>query len=205
MRDLLLLGGGGHCHACIDVIEADNKFRITGIVQSPLGDIKSVLSYPVLGADDDLPALLEQTRTVLVAVGQIKTPDIRIRLFNLLKNYDAEIPVIKSPVSYCSTHAILGMGTILMHGSIVNTKARVGANCIINSQALIEHDAEIGDHCHISTGARINGGVRIGMGSFVGSGAVIKEGIEIGERVVIGAGQVVLKNIPDGVTVKDNL
>ena len=28
MDSLFLVGGGGHCHACIDVVEAGNKYKI---------------------------------------------------------------------------------------------------------------------------------------------------------------------------------
>ncbi|MBK5941169.1 hypothetical protein [Halochromatium roseum] len=62
MSRLLLLGGGGHCRACIDVIEAG-------------------------------------------ASGQIKRPDTRGRLFNLVKHHGAKLPVIQSPTAYGSRHA----------------------------------------------------------------------------------------------------
>ena len=29
---LILIGGGGHCKSCIDVIEQENKYEIAGIV-----------------------------------------------------------------------------------------------------------------------------------------------------------------------------
>lgn len=195
---LFLVGGGGHCRACIDVIETAASHSIAGIVQPVSAGREPVLGYPVLGSDEDLPALLETTPQALVTVGQIKRPDTRIRLFDLLKSHGAQLPIIKSPNAYCSRYAVIGEGSVLMHGSLINANARIGVNCIINSQALIEHDADIADHCHISTGARVNGGVRIGKGSFIGSGAILKEGIEIGDGVVIGAGQVVLRNIPAG-------
>ena len=201
MKPLLLLGGGGHCHAAVDVIEAEALYRIAGVVQPPADGTEPILGYPVVGTDDDLPALLVETPRALITVGQIKSPAIRIRLFELLKSHGAEIPVIKSPSAYCSPHAELGEGCILMHGALINANARVGENCIVNSQALIEHDAAIGAHCHISTGSRVNGGVRIGSGCFIGSGAILKEGIEVGDGAIIGAGQVVLRDVEPGKTV----
>lgn len=202
MKPLLLIGGGGHCHACIDVIESDQKYRIAGIVLPARDDHADVMRYPVIGADEDLPALLAKTPNAMVTVGQIKSAAIRMKLFELLKTHGAHLPIIQSPSSYCSKHAVIGEGTILMHGCLVNAGAQVGANCIINSQTLIEHDVEIADHCHISTGVKVNGGVRIGKETFVGSGSIIKEGVIIGAGVVIGAGQLVLKDVPDGTTIK---
>lgn len=202
MTSILLLGGGGHCRACIDVIETLGEMEIGGIVQAHQTQQEEVLGYPVVGYDDDLPSLVRRVNYALVTVGQIKTPNTRIQLFERLKALAVSLPVIISPSAYCSRHAEVREGTIVMHRSVVNANARIGENCILNTLALIEHDVEVGAHCHISTGARVNGGVRIGVGSFIGSGAVIREGVTLGSRVVIGAGQVVLQDVPDGLVVR---
>ncbi len=201
MKSLLLIGGGGHCHSCIDVIEATEIYQIKGLVQPKLSS-ELILGYPIIGSDDDLPKLLKDVKSALITVGQIKNSEIRIRLFDLLKQLGAELPVIISPRAYCSKHAVLGEGLIVMHGAIINASACIGNNCIVNSQALVEHDVEIDDHCHISTGARVNGNVTIGKGSFIGSGAIVREGIKVGENVIIGAGQVVTQDVPNGTMVK---
>jgi len=200
MTPLLLIGGGGHCRSCIDVIEMAGKFTIAGVVQ-PTAMAGHLLGYATLGSDDDLPDLLHRVPNALITVGQIKSADPRIRLFNLLQQLGANFPVIVSPLAHISRHAEVTAGTIAMHGALINAGARIGANVIVNSQALIEHDAEIESHCHISTGARVNGGVRIGAGSFIGSGAILREGIQVGPRAIIGAGQVVLRDVPAGTTV----
>lgn len=204
MSAILLLGGGGHCKACIDVIEQEAKFRVAGIVQSDSGGGDALFNYPILGVDDDLQKLLRNIPFAMVTVGQIKSPRIRIRLFGLLKEYGAVLPIIKSPKSYCSPRANFGEGTIVLHGGVVNANANIGRNCIINSQALVEHDVEISDHCHVSTGALINGGVRIGQGCFIGSGSVLREGIRIGENSVIGAGCFVASDVPARTLLKGN-
>ncbi|SIT68402.1 sugar O-acyltransferase, sialic acid O-acetyltransferase NeuD family [Ectothiorhodosinus mongolicus] len=202
MTSLLLIGGGGHCHSCIDVIEAEGLYRVAGIVQPSEEQSLSVMGYPIVGSDDDLPILLAQTSKALITVGQIRTPESRMLLYEQLKTIGTELPVIRSPYAIQSKHATLGEGTVLMHGCVVNANAKIGVNCIVNSQALIEHDVIIGDHCHISTGARVNGDVQIGNGCFIGSGAILREGIRIGAHAIIGAGQVVLSNVPDGGVVK---
>ena len=204
MKPLLLLGGGGHCHSAIDVIESEAQYRIVGVVQPPVDGSEPVLGYPIVGSDDDLPALLTETPRALITVGHIRSPTTRRRLFGWLRDHGAEIPVVRSPRAYCSRRATIGEGSILMHDSLINANARIGANCIVNSQALIEHDVGIGDHCHISTGARVNGGALIGAGCFIGSGAVLKEEIEIGDGAIIGAGQVVLSDVEPGKTVRSH-
>jgi sugar O-acyltransferase (sialic acid O-acetyltransferase NeuD family) len=198
MRPILLLGAGGHARACIDVIEQQNLFTVSALVgrSDELGTM--VLGYPVVGTDSDLPRLLCEHSHALIAVGQIKTAEPRIRLFDSLLHAGCALPVIVSPRAYVSRHATLGAGTIVMHGAIVNAGAVVGRNCIINSQSLVEHDAIIGDHCHIATAAAINSGARIGSATFIGSNSCVRQLVSIEEGCVIGMGQRVVADCRAG-------
>lgn len=192
------MGAGGHARACIDVIEQTARFPVVGLVGLPDQVGTRVLGYPVLGTDVDLVALHASYAYALVVVGQIKSPEPRIGLFDLLQTYGYKLPVIVSPHAHVSRHATVGGGTIVMHGAVINASAIVGCNCIINSQALVEHDTVIGDHCHVATAAAINSGVRVAAGSFVGSNSCVRQGIQIGERCVIGMGQRVLADCAAG-------
>ena len=184
---LILIGGGGHCKSCIDVIEQENKFIIAGIVDVNTS-ISDLLGYPLLGHDEDLAMLKLSYDYALITTGQIKTPAIRIRLLDYAKSLGFKLPVIISPRAYVSKHAKIGHGTIVMHDALINAGALVGDNCIINTKSLIEHDAVIENNCHISTGAVINGGVIVKQGSFVGSNAVTKESVKTNEKDFIKAG-----------------
>jgi len=176
---IVLICGGGHCRACIDVIEQEGHFTIAGIVDMPEKKHNNVLGYSVIGSDADLVELIKSFPNVLITLGQIKSPARRIELFNDLMQMGARFPVIQSPLAYVSPHAQVAEGTIVMHHALINAGAKIGRNCIINTKALVEHDAVIEDHCHISTGAVVNGGVKIGSGSFFGSGAVAVESTSI--------------------------
>jgi sugar O-acyltransferase (sialic acid O-acetyltransferase NeuD family) len=195
---ILLIGAGGHAAACIDVIELSAEFSIRGIVGSPSEVGRQVLGYPVLGTDEDLSGLSADCPNALVVVGQIETPEPRVRLFERLQSIGFRMPAIVSPRAYVSRHATLGAGTIVMHGAVVNARAAVGRNCIVNSLSLIEHDAIISDHCHIATSAAVNGGVWIGEGTFVGSHSTIRHSLRIGARCLVGMGQRVLVDCADG-------
>jgi sugar O-acyltransferase (sialic acid O-acetyltransferase NeuD family) len=193
MDEILLIGAGGHARACIDVIELFGQFKIVGLVEKDESMTDANLGCPIVGTDKDLGDLRKKYKYALITVGQIKSPEIRTKLYQRLKELNFTLPAIISPNAYVSKHAQIGEGTIIMHGVIINANAKIGNNCIINNRALIEHDAVIGDHCHIATGAIINGEVSVGNETFIGSSAVTKQAISIGKNCVIGAG-VVLKN-----------
>ena len=192
MKPLLLIGCGGHARSLIDVIEAGGQGRIHGLVGLPAQVGGSVLGYPVIASDAELPELRLSCAAAVLAIGQVPDPAPRQRLATQLEQLGFHCPVLISPHAVVSRHAQLGPGTVVAPGAIVNAGAVVGAHCILNSRALIEHDVQLGDHCHVSTGALVNGGVRLGSGSFIGSGAMIREGLELPDQTVIGAGQRVM-------------
>lgn len=177
--NLLLIGGGGHCRSVIDVIESSQQYHIVGILDVPERVGQVVLGYDVIGTDQDMPTLIKQTPNVVITVGQMRSPAVRIKLYDLAKECGAVFPVILSPHAYVSRHASIDEGTVVMHHAVVNAGAVVGKNCILNTRSCIEHDSVIGDHCHLSTGVIVNGGVTVGARTFMGSGSVTKEGITL--------------------------
>jgi len=183
---LILIGGGGHCAACVDVIELAKEYEIVGFVDKDANS--ELLGYPLLGNDESLAELRCKFDYALITVGQITSPAVRNRLFQQAKMLGYTFPSIISPRAYVSRHAEIGEGTIIMHDALINTRATVGRNCIINSKALVEHDAVVEDDCHIATGAIVNGGTLVRRGTFIGSNAVTKEGVKTNENDFIKAG-----------------
>lgn len=184
---IVLIGGGGHCHSVIDVIEQENRYEIIGIVDTKENIGKKVLNYDVIACDDDLEMIFETCKNAIITVGQIESNKIRVKIYNTLKQIGFNLPVIISPFAYVSKHSMIDEGTVVMHHALINANVKVGKNCIINSKALIEHDSIIEDNCHISTASVINGGVVVKENSFFGSNATSKQGIEIDGFIKAGS------------------
>jgi hypothetical protein len=136
VTSLLLIGGGGHCHSCIDVIEAEGKYKIAGIVNLPGRNTDPFLGYEVLGDDGGLPELFKKYTIALITVGQFKSADLRVKLFHQFRSLGFELATMISPRAYVSKNTSLGAGTIVMHGSLFNAGARIGNNCILNIKLL---------------------------------------------------------------------
>ena len=176
---IILIGGGGHCHSVIDVIEQTSKYEIIGIIDTKENIGKKVLNYEIIACDDALETIFETCKNAIITVGQIESNKIRVKIYNKLKQIGFNLPVIISPFAYVSKHSFIDEGTIIMHHALINANVKIGKNCIINTKALIEHDCIIEDNCHISTASIINGGVIVKENSFFGSNATSKQSIEI--------------------------
>jgi len=187
MKEIILIGGGGHAKAVIDVIEQTDMYIIAGIVDKKELVGSEVLGYKVVGCDDDLAELRKKIPNAIVSVGHIRSNTTRIKLYDKLKELDFALPSIISPLAYIAKGAFVDEGSVVMHHAIVNSGASIGKNSIINTKALIEHDCVVQDHTHISTGAILNGDVTVKESSFVGSGAVVIEGSVVDGFVKAGS------------------
>lgn len=189
---IVLLGGGGHCASCIDVIVRAGR-EVFGVVDPQAGATPAGTAW--LGDDSWLDRASSAGLDFLVTVGQVRIAGTRRRLYEALAIRGYSAATLVSPTAVLGRDAVLGQGTIVMHRAVVNVAARVGNNCIVNTAAVVEHDVVVEDHCHISTGAIVNGAARIGRGSMIGSGAIVLQGVSIAPDVMVGAGAVVAGNI----------
>ena len=194
-KNLILIGGGGHCKSVIDVAESVD-YNILGILGMPEEVGKSVFDYMVIGTDDDIPQYADKAEFI-ITVGFIKNPSIRLRIYDKVKQAGGKLATIVASTAHVSRYATLGEGTVVMHQAVVNAGAKIGENCIINTFCNIEHDAVIGAQCHISTGTMVNGDCKVGERVFIGSQSVLANGITVGEDIIVGAGSVVRKSISE--------
>ena len=94
MRDIVLIGAGGHAASCIDVIESEGRFRIAGLVGMESELHQRLCGYEVIATDDTLSELAKEYRCALITVGQIKSCESRLRLYRQACAAGFEMPVI---------------------------------------------------------------------------------------------------------------
>lgn len=193
---IILIGGGDHCSSCIDVIEQQNKFEIAGIIDIKEKVGENVLGYPIIATDSDIPELKKEFRNFFITIGHVKSGERRKSMFELLKSYQLNIPVIISPLAHVSKLSVIGEGTIIMHFSLIDVQAIVGRNCIINHGTTIAHSAKVEDNCHVSANC-VLGKCTIGEGTFIGGNSWVTNSISIASECVIGSGSNVIRNIEE--------
>jgi sugar O-acyltransferase (sialic acid O-acetyltransferase NeuD family) len=193
--EIILVGGGGHCKSCIEVIEAEGIYDIKGIIDLPNLLGSSTMGYQVIGNDDDLPKFVNEGHSFLITMGHMGNAKRRNSLYELISSSGGKLPAITAPSAFVSRTAHIAPGSIIMHQAVLNSDSVIGDNSIINNKALIEHDVKIGKHCHISTSASINGDCSIGEHAFIGSGTIVKNGTQVSDNIIIGAGSLVIKDL----------
>ena len=54
MKSIVLIGNGGHCRSCIDIMETSKEFKNKGSISHPNDSSKTFMNYKVLGNDNDI-------------------------------------------------------------------------------------------------------------------------------------------------------
>ena len=173
---MYLYGASGHAKVIIDIIKAQG-----GVVEGLVDDnpnLKELNGTPVLHDATGLSPFI-------ISIGNCKIRKM------IAERLDCAFTTI------ISSTAIIGEGTVVMQGAIVQTEVKIGKHCIINTKASIDHECVIGDYVHIAPGCTISGDVCVGEGTWVGVGSTVIQGVRIGKNCFIGAGSVIVKDIPD--------
>lgn len=196
MRKLAIYGAGGHGKVIADTAVALGWRDIVFFDEAWPKHLANGI-WLVDGNLESLVSRLDQFSGVVIGIGNCSA---RLKLHHQLNQLGASMISLIHPKSYVSPLAVVGKGTVVFAGGIVNIDAKVGEACIINSGATVDHDCVLGEGVHICPGANLSGGVTVGDLSWVGVGSSVRHGINIGSEVMIGAGSVVVKDVISGST-----
>lgn len=196
MKDIILVGFGGHAKSVIDSIEKAGQYKIIGYTDIEPG--KEYRGYRYLGSDDVLQQYFDRgIKYASISVGYMGKGDLRCKLYEKVKSIGYILPAIVDVSSQIAKDAQIGEGSFVGKGAIINSDAVIGNMCIINSGAIVEHDCRVDEFSHISVGTVLCGNVKVGQSSFVGANATIIQGRTIGNNCIVGAGETVKRDLED--------
>lgn len=195
MKNLLIWGAGGHGRVILDIARAMGTFGRIAFYDDSEDVTGKVPVERISGGFQEARRL--GFDTFVVAIGPNAT---RARRFEEALATGMEAAICIHPTAWISPSAVIGEGTVVMPGVVMQTDSRVGVNCILNTGTIVEHDCVVGDHVHLSPGVTLCGNVTVGPLAHLGAGVTVIPGGSIGSGAVVGAGAVVLQEIPGGVT-----
>lgn len=125
----------------------------------------------------------------------------RIALARQLSEIGGVPLTLVHPSATIAHDCILGPGSQIMAGAVLQPRVVLGTQCIVNTRAGVDHECTLGDGVEIGPGATLCGAIRLGTAAWVAAGATILPRCRIGADAVVGAGSLVRYDVPDRVTV----
>lgn len=194
MRQVIIIGFGGHAQSIIDSI--GNKNMIFGYIDKNKKDCP----YRYLGDDTQIADIVElyPEAGFMIGIGDL---DIRNEIITRYDRFDVQFETIVDKSAIVSEESEIADGVYVGKGAVINAGAYVGRNCIVNTGAIVEHHCRIAKNTHLAPGCVLGGNVLIGSCSLIGLGATILNNILVGHNVIVGAGSVVVKDVIDNTKV----
>ena len=186
MNRLIIIGAGGHGKVIADNALKNGYEKICFVDDNMTGD---VMGFPIVGTSEDIECLNDGNTDFIIGIGNNAVRK------NIAEKYNVNWVSIVHPSAQIAFNAVIGKGTVVMAGAVINVCATVGEHCIINTSSVVEHDNVIERYVHISPNAVLGGTVRIGANSHIGIGATVKNNTDICSDCIIGAGAVVIRDI----------
>ena len=202
-RDVLVYGGGGHGKSLIELIRAEDRYRVAGVIDDGVMAGQSILDVPVLGGRAVLPeAHRRGARLAVNAVGGIGNIQSRVDVFRLLEDESFQCPSVVHPSAWVEPSAKVGEGVQLFPHAYVGSDTNLSYGVIINTSAVVSHDCRIGPYANIAPGSLLAGSVSVGEAVLIGMGVTINLEVGIGARARIGNSAVVKSDVPAGQVVR---
>lgn len=203
MKDVVILGAGGHAREVADVvvacIAAGAPLRLVGFVDDdPTKHGRMLTEGPVLGglaALDDMP----RHRTLVVA--GIGGPAPRRRIVEAAADMGFGSPVLVHPTVCITRHVELGTGVVITAGCVVTNEIAIGDHTHVNRMTTVGHDCRVGAFVHLAPAAVLSGNVVVEDDCDIGTNATIIQGKTVSRGAIVGAGAVVVHDVPAYCTV----
>ncbi len=190
----ILYGASGHGKVIFEILEANGMTPDAVWDDAPKPDF---WNFPV--GKPQFFHTKEEYKTII----SIGNNAIRKKIAERIKDQSLFISAVH-PSAILSARSIIGIGTAVMAGVVVNADCKMGAHGILNTNCTVEHDCVLGDYVHISPDATLCGNVTVGDLTHIGAGVTVIPGITIGKNCIIGAGAVVIRDVPDNSMVVGN-
>lgn len=197
MKKIKIYGAGGHSRVIMDLAECLG-YTITKVYDDcpDYTNLSNDMNTSNLLVDKE--AFFSGDEPLVMGIGDNPT---RARLVNKIT---ASYNILIHPSAVISKYAVIGNGTVVIAGGIVNAQTSIGRHVIINTGARVGHDNIVGDFAHISPNVCLTGHVEIGEGTHIGAGTTIIPKVKVGKWCIVGAGAVIIRDVPDFAVVVGN-
>ena len=150
---IVVFGASGHARVVMDICRLEGSYEVVGLLDSYKSRGIAYCGHEVIGSWQDLPELVS-SGTVSGAIVAIGDNFSRARIVANIRGVlpDFRFVTAVHPSAQVARDVILGAGSVVMAGAVVNPGSEVGEFCIVNTRASLDHECVMGDYSSLGPG-----------------------------------------------------
>ena len=200
MRDIVVVGAGGHAKEVVSLIEDINSslpqlaWHIVGLTDADARRAGRMhCGYPILG-DDSI--ICKWSGEIAVAFGVGMPAVVSAVAQSLQRLPHVVFPNLVHPTAWIPRRGFsMGRGNTILAGNIFSCDTAIGSFNVFNRGGTYSHDLRVADFCVLSPGVNIAGRVTLHDLCYVGIGTTIIQGITVGQAATVGAGALAIRDV----------
>jgi len=167
MKEIILIGAGGHGRVVLDTILSNPKANIKVIGFLDDGDIEEIAGIKKIGNISEWKKYKDKKFHIAIGNNSFRE--------KLAKEIGEErLITIVHKTAYVSNMSEIRKGSYIGAMVIVNPKSKIGKCSIINTGSIVEHDCEIGDYAHLSYRILVGSESKISAMTMIDMGRILE-------------------------------
>lgn len=167
MKEIILIGAGGHGRVVLDTILSNPKANIKVIGFLDDGDIEEIAGIKKIGNISEWKKYKDKKFHIAIGNNSFRE--------KLAKEIGEErLITIVHKTAYVSNMSEIRKGNYIGAMVIVNPKSKIGKCSTINTGSIVEHDCEIGDYAHLSYRVLVGSESKISAMTMIDMGRILE-------------------------------
>lgn len=195
MKKIVLAGNAVTAEILYSYLQRDNRYEVMGLtVDDDFLEQGSLNGCRTVGLSEVKEKFSPDTHRVIMAVGYSDLNRTRENMFKRLKTLGYGIEAYVHPDARVYTDQLIGEGSVVLPGAVIEPHAWLGTNCMVWSNVTLAHHSFVDNNCWVAAGAVISGQAKVLRNTFLGVGCTVVNAITVEEFNIIGAGALISRD-----------
>lgn len=202
MHKVIIIGGiGSGTVVAQAMLDAQSKgyssFLFEGFMSHEKSPGEFIEDMPVVASQnvENIKKFYKKGYKFLYVLHRTDKGDKFVELFKELQLHPEMLATFIHPSVYIAPNVLVQPGSIIMPYAMLSSHAEIGLNTLIMTGATIGHNTKMGMFNHIASQAVVGAYIETSIGVHIGLNSTIREYIKIGHYSTLGMGSVLTKDI----------
>jgi len=202
MQKIIIIGGIGSGTVIAQAIKdanlrGYNDLIVEGFFNDRIEPGEMIEGYPVIAktSQENVQLFFEKGYKYIYTLHKTDGEREFVKLFYDLGLTPEKLVTFTHPTAYIAPDVKIEKGVVIMPYVMISSHATIGLNTLVMSGVTIGHNTNIGIFNHIASQAVVGAHIKTEIGVNIGLNSTILEHILIGKYATLGMGGVLTKNI----------